>query len=54
MRRQLPYLAAAAAGLGAAWALRGAAMGDVGKALLVGLSAIAALYAAEYLLSRRR
>ena len=37
----------------AAWALRGVALGDVGKVSLVGLAAIAALYAAEYLLGRR-
>lgn len=54
MRRQLPYLAAAAAGLGVAWALRGAVIGDVGKVALVGLAAITALYVVEYVLGRRR
>lgn len=54
MRRQLPYIAATAAGIAAALALRGVALGDVGKVVLVGLAAIAALYAVEYLLRRRR
>ena len=53
MRRALPYAIALAAALGAAYALRGAALGDAARVSLVGLAAIAALYAAEYLLGRR-
>ncbi|MDP1670429.1 hypothetical protein [Phaeovulum sp.] len=54
MRRQLPYIAAAVAGFAMALALRASTLGDVGKVVAVGATAIAALYGVEYLLRRRR
>ena len=54
MRRQFPFIAAVLAGLAAAYAVRGAEFGDVGKVFVVGLVAIVALYGVEYLLKRRR
>lgn len=54
MRRQLPYAAAAIAALVAALGVRATGLGDVGRVIVVGLTALAALYGVEYLLKRRR
>ncbi|WP_372840645.1 hypothetical protein [Phaeovulum sp.] len=54
MRRQIPYIAAAAMAFAVAFLLRNAGLGDVSKVVIVGLTVLVTLYSVEYLLKRRR
>ncbi len=54
MRRQFPYIAAAAMAFVVAFFLRNSGLGDISKVVIVGLTALVTLYGVEYLLKRRR